>query len=95
MQYIFLETKSLVTLVGRKANDKIDWEAMGTSADLINLSDIRLSKTNEENNKITYLLPIDNIDAANQFKQKCADKYNIDVEIIDEPLAVELNKQYL
>lgn len=94
MNYINLETNSLATLVGRKKDGKIDWAAMGTSADLINLSDIKMSKTNLDNNIMMYVLPINNLDAANIFKQHCLDNFNVEVSIIDEETAKQLIELY-
>ncbi len=89
MNYIYLETNSLVTIVGRK-NGKIDWHRMGTSADLINLVDIKLTKTNTQTNKMAYVLPIDNLDSAYSFKNDCINNYGIDVQILSEEEAEEL-----
>jgi hypothetical protein len=89
MNYINLETNTLVTLVGRK-NGKIDWANMGTNADLINLTNIKTSKTNPETNKIIYVLPIENLEQANNFRQKCKEKFDVDVSILSEEEAKEI-----
>jgi hypothetical protein len=91
MNYIYLETNSLVTIVGRK-NGKIDWHRMGTSADLINLVDIKISKTNTQTNKMAYVLPVMNMDSAYSFKNDCLKNYGIDVQILNEQEAKELIK---
>jgi hypothetical protein len=90
MNYINLETNSLATIVGRKKDGKIDWHRMGTSADLINLVDIKISKTNTQTNQMAYVLPIINLDSAYSFKNDCLKNYGIDVQIINEQEAKDL-----
>jgi hypothetical protein len=90
MYYINLKANSLATLVGRKKDGKIDWSAMGINADLINLNNIKMSKTSLDTNKIIYVLAIDNLASANIFKQDCFEKYGVEVSIIDEETAKEL-----
>lgn len=90
MNYINLETNSLATIVGRKKDGKIDWHRMGTSADLINLVDIKISKTNTQTNQMAYVLPVMNLDSAYSFKNDCLKNYGIDVQIINEQEAKDL-----
>jgi hypothetical protein len=90
MNYIRLETNSLVTVVGRNKDGKIDWHRMGTSADLINLSDIKLSRINTKTDQMAYVLPVMNLDSAYTFKNDCLKNYGIDVQIINEQEAKDL-----
>lgn len=90
MNYISLETNSLVTVVGRNKDGKIDWDRMGTNADLINLSDIKLSRINTKTNIMAYVLPIDNLDSANTFEEYCFYVHGLDVQILNEQAAKEL-----
>ena len=94
MYYITIQTNSLVALTGRNTSGLIDWGKMGTNANLINLTQYKLCKFDLMTNTNIYILPIDNLKNATQFKQHCLDKYNIEVSIIDEISAKELIESY-
>jgi hypothetical protein len=91
MNYIYLETNSLVTIVGRNSDNKINWDRLGTNADLINLNTVKVCKTRADSNVMAYLLPIDNRKNAESFKEYAFEKYDIEVLILDETEAKELN----
>jgi hypothetical protein len=94
MNYIILETNSLVTLVGRKEG-KIDWANMGTDADTINLDSVKISTENPATGKIKYILPISNLSQAQMFVIACGVTYDTVAEIVDEATAIARKDAFL
>ncbi len=83
MKYLTLNTMSLVTLAGRNDEEAINWGAIGTSADLINLTPLRNSVQEIGKDGPTYFLPIADEIAAQTFIAKCA-QYGITAELISQ-----------
>jgi hypothetical protein len=95
MNYITLKTHSLVTLVGRTAQDSIDWENMGTNSDLIIFDEVKISMFDPATEKIYYILPIANLEQAQIFVQACGTTYDIVAEIVDEATAIARKDAFL
>ncbi len=86
MNYIEIATPSLVSIVGRY-NNKIDWNAMGTSAELINLTRDKFVGRVDGIEGIYYILPVDNVENANNFIAKAYNDFGIIVNLLDESTA--------
>ena len=87
MNYIEIETNSLVTLVGRY-NNKIDWANMGTSADIINLSSNKFAGRVNGKNGLYYVLPINNVEKATTFCSSIFNTYGIIANVLTEEQAL-------
>lgn len=83
MKYLTFTTTSLVTLAGRNDKDAINWDALGTSADLINLTSLRNSVQETGVDGTTYFLPVGDETKANAFIAKCSG-YGISAEMIEQ-----------
>jgi hypothetical protein len=95
MNYIELRTNNLVVLVGRNEKDMIDWHAMGTNSDLINLNEIKIADVERSTGKVYYLLPISDLDKALSFASNMLENYNIVVNILSEEEALANRQAFL
>ena len=87
MNYIEIETNSLVTLVGRY-NNKIDWDVMGTSADLINLAQNKFAGRVNGKDALYYVLPINDLAKAESFCSAILNSYGVTANILTNEQAL-------
>ena len=86
MNYLKIETNSLVDLVGRNSKNAIDWEKIGTNAKAINLSPIRNQIANIETGVTITILPIIESGKSELFIQECA-QWGVIAEVITQQQA--------
>ena len=84
MKFLMFENNSLSTLA--EVNGEFKWENIGCSARSLKLSDMTIARGNQTTGKTSYVLPISNESAANEFVL-VAQQYGVTVQIVDEVTA--------
>lgn len=88
MNYLKVETNSLVDLAGRAKNG-IDWDKMGTNAKAINLSPIRNQIQNKVTNINITMVPVIESGKAEMFIQECK-QWGVEASIITQEEAEQV-----